>query len=105
VYTIGFVNNGASSASLFEITDPIPANTDFKVGSLTTSLGTTGLTPTLAYSNNSGTTWNYTPASGAGGAPSGYDRTVTHVRWSFSPTLSATAPNNSGSVTLTARIR
>jgi hypothetical protein len=105
VYTISFINNGASSASLFVITDPIPANTDFKIGSSTTSLGTTGLTPTLAYSNDGGTTWTYTPVSGAGGAPAGYDRSVTNVRWSFAPSLSQTSPNNTGSVTLTARIR
>jgi hypothetical protein len=87
------------------ITDPIPTNTDFKLDSVTNSLGTTGLTPTLAYSNNSGATWSYTPLSGGGGAPAGYDRSVTHVRWSFAASLSQTSPNNTGSVGLTARIR
>jgi hypothetical protein len=87
------------------ITDPIPANTDFKLGSVTTSLGTTGLTPTLAYSNDGGVTWTYTPSSAAGGAPAGYDRSVTHVRWSFTSSLSQTSPNNVGNVGLTARIR
>lgn len=105
VYTIDFVNNGVGPASAFVITDPIPANTDFKVGSASTSLGSTGLTPAITYSNNGGTTWSYTPASGGGGAPAGYDRNVTNVRWSFGSTLSQTAPNNTGSVTLTARIR
>jgi uncharacterized repeat protein (TIGR01451 family) len=105
VYTINFVNNGASSASVFVIADPIPSHTDFKVGSVTTNLGTTGLTLTLAYSNDGGTSWTYTPVSGAGGAPAGYDRNVTNVRWSFAPSLSQTSPNNAGSVTLTARVR
>lgn len=106
VYTIGFSNGGGGAAFAFVITDPIPANTDFKLGSMTSSLGTTGLTPTtLAYSNNSGVTWTYAPVSGAGGAPAGYDRTVTNVRWSFGSTLGQTAPNNAGSVTLTTRIR
>jgi type VI secretion system secreted protein VgrG len=105
VYTIGFSNNGTGSASAFVITDPIPTHTDFKVGSVTTSLGTTGLTPTLAYSNDGGVTWTYTPLSAAGGAPAGYDRTVTDVRWSFAANLSPTSPNNVGSVTLTSRIR
>lgn len=105
VYTFSFSNSGASSASAFVITDPIPANTDFKLGSATNSLGTTGLTPTLAYSNNGGSTWTYTPLSAAGGAPAGYDRSVTHVRWSFAASLSQTSPNNAGSVGLTARIR
>ena len=105
VYTISFSNNGGGSASAFVITDPIPANTDFKLGSMTASLGTTGLTPTLSYSNNGGATWTYSPLSAAGGAPAGYDRSVTHVRWSFAASLSQTSPNNAGSVGLTARIR
>jgi uncharacterized repeat protein (TIGR01451 family) len=105
VYTIDFSNNGAGSASAFVITDPIPTNTDFKLGSVTTSLGTTGLTSTLSYSNNGGLTWTYTPLSAAGGAPIGYDRNVTGVRWSFASILSQTLPNNAGSVTFTARIR
>jgi type VI secretion system secreted protein VgrG len=105
VYTFSFTNSGAGSASAFAITDPIPTNTDFKVGSVTTSLGTTGLTPTVAYSNNSGVTWTYAPSSAAGGAPAGYDRYVTDVRWSFAASLSQTSPDNAGSVTLTARIR
>jgi uncharacterized repeat protein (TIGR01451 family) len=105
VYTISFSNGGGASASIFVITDPIPANTDFKLSSLTTSLGTTGLTSTVAYSNDGGSTWAYTPVSAAGGAPAGYDRTVTEVRWTFGSTLSQTSPNNAGSVGLTARIR
>jgi uncharacterized repeat protein (TIGR01451 family) len=105
VYTISFSNTGTGAAFAFVIADPIPANTDFKLGSVTTNLGTTGLTSTVAYSNNGGSTWSYTPVSATGGAPSGYDRTVTHVRWSFSANLSQTSPNNSGSVGLTTRIR
>ena len=105
VYTISFSNLGAGAAFAFVIADPIPANTDFKLGSVTTNLGTTGLTSTVAYSNNGGSTWSYTPVSATGGAPAGYDRTVTHVRWSFSANLSQTSPNNSGSVGLTTRIR
>ncbi len=105
VYVITFTNAGGSSASSFVITDPIPSNTDFKIGSVTSSLGTTGLTVTVAYSNNGGTTWVYLPASGGGGAPAGYDRNVTHVRWSFGGNLSQTAPNNTGNVGFTVRIR
>jgi hypothetical protein len=60
---------------------------------------------TVAYSDDNGATWGYTPASGAGGAPAGYDRNVTHIRWTFSGSLSPTAPNNAGSVAFTTRIR
>ena len=87
------------------ITDPIPNNTDFKVGSVVNSLGTTGLTVAIAYSNNGGATYAYTPASGGGGAPAGYDRNVTNIRWTFTGNLSQTSPNNTGSVSFTARIR
>lgn len=105
VYTIAFTNSGTGGATSLIITDPIPANTDFKIGSVTNSLGTTGLSVTVAYSSNSGSTWTYTPVSGGGGAPAGYDRNVTNVRWTFTGSLNQTSPNNAGSVSFTARIR
>ena len=111
-YTVAFANNGGSPASTFVLTDPNPTTvlkindyTDFKVGSVTNSLGTTGLAVVVAYSNNSGVSFTYTPTSGAGGAPAGYDRTVTHIRWTFTGSLSQTSPNNTGSVAFTTRIR
>lgn len=35
---------------------------------------------TLEFSNDDGATWSYTPVSGGGGAPGGYDAAVTHWR-------------------------
>jgi uncharacterized repeat protein (TIGR01451 family) len=107
-YTVSFANAGDLSAQQFIIIDPDPAttlkindSTDFKVGSVTTTLG--GLTGvTVAYSNNGGATWTYAPVSAGGGAPAGYDRNVTHIRWTFTGTLASAA---SGSVSFTARIR
>src|ERR1043166_48799 len=104
-YTIGFSNGGTAAASGLVIVDPIPANTDFKVGSVTNTLGTTGLTVAVAYSNNGGSTYVYTPVSGSGAAPAGYARNVTNIRWTFSGNLSQTSPNNSGSIGFTSRIR
>jgi len=104
-YTAVFTNSGSSAAATVAITDAIPANTDFKVGSETHNLGTTGLTVAVTYSNNGGTTYAYTPASGGGGAPAGYDRNVTNLRWTFTGSLSQTSPNNTGSVSFTTRIR
>lgn len=104
-YTVNFTNDGASSASNLIITDAIPANTDFKVNSETHNLGTTSLTVAVAYSNNNGSTYTYTPVSGGGSAPSGYDRAVTNIRWTFSGNLTQTSPNNTGSVSFTVRIR
>jgi uncharacterized repeat protein (TIGR01451 family) len=107
-YTVTFANSGDLAAQQFVLIDPDPSttlkindNTDFKVGSATTTLGGfTGVT--VAYSNDGGTTYAYTPASGGGGAPSGYDRNVTHVRWTFTGSL---ATSGSGSISFTARIR
>jgi uncharacterized repeat protein (TIGR01451 family) len=111
-YTIAFSNTGGYPASAFILTDPDPSTVlkindymDFKVGSVANGLGTTGLTVAVAYSNDGGATWTYTPASGAGGAPAGYDRNVTHIRWSFAGSLSHVSPNNAGNVSFTARIR
>jgi uncharacterized repeat protein (TIGR01451 family) len=104
-YTVAFTNSGATAAQDLVLTDPVPANTDFKVGSTAQSLGSTGLGVTVTYSNDNGTSWSYTPVSGGGSAPAGYDRNVTHVRWAFAGNLSQTAPNNSGNVSFTTRIR
>lgn len=104
-YSIGFSNTGAAFATSVVIWDPVPANTDFKLGSVTNSLGTTGLTVTVAYSNNGGSTYSYTPVSGGGGAPPGYDRNTTNIRWTFAGNLSQVSPNNGGSVNFSARIR
>ncbi len=104
-YSVTFTNGGGSAAQSLVLTDTVPSNADFKVGSVTNNLGTTGLGVAVAYSNNGGGTWIYVPVSGAGGAPVGYDRLVTHVRWTFVGNLSPTVPNNSGSVGFIARVR
>jgi uncharacterized repeat protein (TIGR01451 family) len=114
-YTIVYTNAGGQPANNFIIVDPnvqnvdplerVLHNVDIKVGSLTSSPGTTGLVATFEYSNDGGLTWTYTPVSGGGGAPAGYDRNVTNGRWRFAGSLSHLAPNNSGSVGFTVRIR
>jgi hypothetical protein len=104
-YITTFTNTGTIAAQSVVITSPVPGNTDFKLGSETHNLGTTGLSVAVAYSSDGGSTWTYTPVSGAGGAPAGYDRVVTHVRWTFTGNLSQTAPNNSGTTGVTVRIR
>jgi hypothetical protein len=114
-YTISYTNSGGQPATNFVIVDPNTANSDplervlhnvdFKVGSMTSSPGTTGLVAAFQYSNDGGTSWTYTPVSGAGGAPAGYDRNVTNVRWSFTGSLSHLAPDNSADVGFVVRIR
>lgn len=43
-YNIAFTNTGGSNAQNMVLVDGIPTNTDYKLGSATSSLGTTGLT-------------------------------------------------------------
>ncbi len=113
IYNIAFTNSGGTAATGFAITDPNPGNatlrlntnTDFKVGSVVNVLGTTGLTATITYSNDNAATFGYTPVSAGGGASAGFDRNVTHVRWTFAGSLSQTAPNNTGNVSFAVRIR
>jgi uncharacterized repeat protein (TIGR01451 family) len=107
IYSISFTNTGGYYATSFIITDQIPANTDLKVGSEshTTPLPT-GLTGvTVEYFDTSTSTWITNPASGGGGAPAGYNRNVTIIRWTFTGNLSQTPPNNTGYVGFTVRIR
>jgi uncharacterized repeat protein (TIGR01451 family)/fimbrial isopeptide formation D2 family protein len=106
-YSVTFTNSGGSFASNFVITDPIPTNTDIKVGSEshTTPLPT-GLTGVaVEYFDISTSTWIANPVSGGGGAPAGYNRNITIIRWTFTGQLSQLAPNNTGNVRFTVRIR
>ena len=112
-YTVTFTNNGGAPVNFSNLSDPTPlsgltinTNLYFKVGSLSSNLTTTGLSlSSVKYSNDGGATWTYTPASGAGGAPAGYDGNVTNVQWNFTGSLGQTAPNNTGSVSFVARIK
>jgi hypothetical protein len=104
-YSVVFTNGGVAPAYAIVLQEVIPNACDFKVGSSVTQMGTTGLTPTVAYSNNSGATWTYAPASGVGGAPAGFDRTVTNIRWTLAGTLGNTAPANQGTVGFTVRVQ
>lgn len=111
-YRIVFTNAGGSGAQQMVIVDPIPDNTDFKLSSVTSTLGTTGLTVSVEYSNDynsaapSSATWTHTPSSGGGSASSGYDRNVRAIRWRVTAgTLSQTSPNNTGDMGFTVKIR
>lgn len=104
-YSISFSNSGDALATNTIIVDPVPINTDYKVGSATSSPGTTGITFTIEYSADNGATWAYVPVSGGGGAAAGYDRNVKVIRWRTTDPLSFMTPNNNGSVSFIARIQ
>jgi hypothetical protein len=103
VTSTGGTNNSTLTASSIVLLDPVPADTDFKVGSATSNpaVGITGVV--TEYSNDGGTTWTYTPVSGGGSAPAGYDRNVNRVRFTLTgPVAPADLAGNNG---FTVRIR
>jgi hypothetical protein len=105
VTSTGGTDNLTITASTIVLVDPVPANTDFAVDPLliTTTLGGGITLVETEYSNDSGATWTYTPTSLAGGAPAGFDRTVTHVRFKLTGSMvSGDAAGNNG---FTVRIR
>jgi len=103
VTSSGGTNNSTITASGIVLIDPRPANTDFKVGSATSNPASGITLVVTAYSNDGGSTWTYTPTSLAGGAPAGFDRTVTHVRFTLTgPMAPADTAGNNG---FTVRIR
>ncbi len=103
-YTSTFTNASGTLIYSPVISDPIPAHTWFKVGTAGGSMGGTGLSLSLTYSNDGGTTYAYTPTSGGGGAAAGYDALVTNVRWSLGGSIGPAPSINSGTVTYTVRI-
>ena len=71
--------NSYGAGIAFQFTDGTPAS---------------GLTlGTPVYSNNSGSTWVYTPTSGGGGAPAGYDDNVTNWQIPMNGTMNANGAN------------
>ncbi|HEV2110855.1 MAG TPA: hypothetical protein VGT99_05825 [Gammaproteobacteria bacterium] len=99
-YVILVQNNGRGPAdgNSLVITDPIPANTKFVIGSVVFTDGGTasGMTLTAAnvtYSNNGGTSYVYTPVNDGSGA----DPAVTNIRMnpqgSMNGKTGATAPS------------
>ncbi len=87
-YAIAVSNGtGLTGASTIVVTEPIPANTGFRIGSATFAPGTSTLAVVLSYSD--GAAWTYTPVSGGCAAPVGYDDCVRQVRWTMSGTMPA----------------
>lgn len=102
-YSMLVANGGSEEAAGVVLVDSLPPTVDFKVGSATSILPG-GVTVVVEYSTD-GTSWGYAPSSTGCSAPAGFDRCVTHVRWTLQQPLSAVAPNNSATFELVARIR
>lgn len=103
-YEMQFSNEGEYEAVGVHVTDVVPPEVFFKLGSPGQSLpGALGATVT--YSDDGGATWTYVPVSGACGAPAGHDGCVQRVRWTLTGPLPAGAASSTGTVTFQALIR
>lgn len=101
-YTVTYTNSGGSAAQTLVVTDNVPTNTDFKLGSEShTAPG--GVSIAVDYWDTRPPTpqWVTAPTSD-GTAPPGYARNITIIRWTFTGNLATSA---SGTLSFTARIR
>ena len=103
-YTVTITNDGSDDAVSTLIVDSLPVEVEFQVGSVVNNLPT-GVTATVEYSNDGGSTWTYTPVSAGCSAPATYDGCVTHIRWTLQNNLSSIGPDNTGNVQFVARIQ
>jgi uncharacterized repeat protein (TIGR01451 family) len=103
-FTSTLTNTGSASASSVVIADSIPSWVQYKLATASATLPA-GVTAAIEYSSDGGTTWTYTPASGACSAPVGFDRCVNRIRWRLLAALSSIAPNNQGTLQFVSRIR
>lgn len=105
-YTLLFTNTGTGTATNVVVTDSFSPYTYFGLNTFTFTNGTpaSGLTlGTPVYSSNNGTSWTYTPTSGGGGAPSGYDANVTNWQIPMTGTMNANGANFT--ITYTVQVR
>jgi uncharacterized repeat protein (TIGR01451 family) len=90
-YTIAITNSGTTTAQSLQIVDQIPDNTDFAVGSVTSSQA--GVL-TIDYSNTAPPgppVWGYGPLGAV-------DPAVTYIRVTLPSDIGFTAPNNTDNV-------
>ena len=103
-YTVTITNDGSEDATGVVVLDSLPEELDFKVGTVVNNLPS-GVTATVEYSDNAGSTWTYTPVSAGCSAPANFDSCVTHIRWTLDNDLSWVGPDNTGNVEFVARIQ
>ena len=103
-YTVTITNDGSQDATGVVVVDSVAVELDFKVGSVVNNLPA-GVTATVEYSNDAGSSWTYTPVSAGCSAPANFDSCVTHIRWTLDNDLSYVGPDNTGNVEFVARIQ
>ncbi len=102
-YTVTVTNDGSQDAAGVVIVDSLPAEVEFKVGSVVNNLPV-GIGVTVEYSNDGGSSWTYVPISTGCGAPANYDGCVDRIRWTLLNVLGFSAPDNTGTVEFVCRI-
>ena len=97
-YTIQTANTGAGAGTNVVLKNDLSPYTAFGLNSyganlpfsFTDSSPASGLSlGTPVYSNDNGSTWTYTPVSGGGGAPAGYDGNITNWKIPMTGTIRA----------------
>jgi uncharacterized repeat protein (TIGR01451 family) len=116
LYSVGVTNQGLGSASSVVVSDPVPPDTMLFVNDLGlpgsgpvafidgaassglsySFLGLGSGADNIAFSNDNGATWTYTPVPDG----SGYDSAVTNIQVSLGGTLAAASGPNQPSFTL-----
>lgn len=102
-YQIAVTNLGTEGAELVVVSDSLPAQVAYQLGSATQSLPS-GSSATLEFADAPGA-WGYTPTSGGCGAQPGFDACVSFVRWTLDAALPATSGSNAGIFEFTTVIR
>jgi uncharacterized repeat protein (TIGR01451 family) len=100
-YTETITNIGTGTATSVVVTDSLSPYVQVGLSSYSGAAfqfvngsPSSGLTlGTPVYSNNNGSTWVYTPVSGGGGAPAGYDGNITNWQIPMSGTMNANGAN------------
>lgn len=105
-YTLQFGNAGEGSAAAVVVTDSLPAQVLFKIGSVQQTLPA-GVTATVAYSSDNGASWSYVPGTSpcTPAVPAGYDGCVNRIRWTLAGALPADVAQSAGNFRFVARIR
>ena len=103
-YTTTLTNIGSEKATALVHVDSVPPQLGFKVNSVSTTLPN-GMTATIAYSNDGGTTWTYVPVSAGCGAPAGYDYCVKDIRTILDGSLNGNGPNNTVQIVFIAKVK
>jgi uncharacterized repeat protein (TIGR01451 family) len=104
-YTATVTNNGTADAVDVVTVDSLPSELYYKVGTESSTLPS-GMTDDIEFYDGCGSDgWSYTPVSGGGGAPAGYDACVLRIRWTLLDDLSYVAPDNTAELEFVARIK